>query len=202
MNRGTETVQTVLRHSERRFLRQFSCNFYRKVCLLFSPPPSDPEEITQGRSPETIEVVRFSACELSVISEGLLLQVLEDFSFCAFSIQGGKVSEAPIMADEWAEEPRRPARVRRRDPMKGVEEPQLQDQALGSGVRPVDHMNQLSTAELLEHVMRRLTEERGSTQASAIQSFMESLASGAGPSFSIPMQPESAALGEDFDGMD
>lgn len=147
-------------------------------------------------------VVRFSACELSVISEGLLLQVLEDFSFCAFSIQGGKVSEAPIMADEWAEEPRRPARVRRRDPMKGVEEPQLQDQALGSGVRPVDHMNQLSTAELLEHVMRRLTEERGSTQASAIQSFMESLASGAGPSFSIPMQPESAALGEDFDGMD
>lgn len=81
--------------------------------------------------------------------------------------------------------------------------------------RQVDHINQLSTAELLAHVLRRLEEDRlnPTSQASAIESFRAQLAgqaasaSGAASSgdFLVPMQPESSLMGlgdPDFDDMD
>lgn len=182
-------------------------------------------------------VVHFDNCELSIFSEQLLAQALEQFErFCAFSIDGGKVSEKPIEVSEWCQAT--PRFVQERScternaqfvaaevAAKGIPSPitesdsnEEDEDAVAVSAPPprqVDHINQLSTAELLAHVLRRLEEDRlnPTSQASAIESFRAQLAgqaasaSGAASSgdFLVPMQPESSLMGlgdPDFDDMD
>jgi len=181
-------------------------------------------------------VVHFDNCELSIFSEQLLAQALERFErFCAFSIDGGKVSEKPIEVSEWCQASPRFVQERSSEvncvahfmaaevaAAKGIPSPitesdSEEDEAVSVTAPPrqVDHINQLSTAELLAHVLRRLEEDRlnPTSQASAIESFRAQLAgqaasaSGAASSgdFLVPMQPESSLLGPgdpDFDDMD
>lgn len=186
-------------------------------------------------------VVHFDNCELSIFSEQLLAQALEQFSFCAFSIDGGKVSEKPIEVSEWCQATPRFVQERsscashvdlaqfvaaEREATKGIPSPITESDSdededaeisvTAPPPRQVDHINQLSTAELLAHVLRRLEEDRlnPTNQASAIESIRQTLAgqaagqaSGAASSgdFLVPMQPESTLMGlgdPDFDDMD
>jgi len=157
----------------------------------------------EERNGEAPFFVHFDSCELSVFSEEELGQALERFSFCAFSIDGGKVSETPIVVSDWCQaEPQfvaRPGKVPNvnvsitGDISPTDSESNEEEEEEDFHCEPVTapprvnldmersvevSSNPMTTAEMLDHVLQRLQQSYGESnwsQASAMDRMVASL---------------------------
>lgn len=143
----------------------------------------------EERNGEAPFFVHFDSCELSVFSEEELGQALERFSFCAFSIDGGKVSETPIVVSDWCQaEPQfaagRPGKVPNVNVSITGDISPTDSESNGSEEEEEDFhcepvtapprvnlemerstvevsTNPMTTAEMLDHVLQRLQQSYG-----------------------------------------